>query len=471
MKKLSFLILVLFLAPSVFGEVILPKIIGNNMVLQSNARVRIWGQANRGELVAVTIRDQIKKAKADRSGHWEVTLDPLMITGKSEEMKISGSNVLELKNILVGEVWVCSGQSNMEFPLGKGVSWRTGVFDYEQEVAEAQYPELRLFIVKNKKSEVPLTDCEGEWKVCTPESAKDFSAVGYYFGRSLLLNLRKPVGLIQSAVGGTHAELWTKMEVMTNQSLYKEVFEEYDLNLKKFDEPGSKVAKPSKPACLWNGMIVPLLPFTIKGVIWYQGESNDGRAKAYRQVFNNLINSWRKEWKQGAFPFYFVQIAAHRDKTPALRNAQALTWNQVKNTGMVVAIDAGDSVNIHPRNKTIIGERLANWALAKDYGLKDRVYSGPVYKSSKKVGNSIQLSFYHTEGGLVAKDGGLREFMIAGKDHHFYPAIATIHQDKILVTSVQVPHPEFVRYAWSNYMHPNFYNGKGLPAAPFKTDK
>ena len=483
----------LFAAKIATAEITLPKIIGSNMVLQSDAPVRIWGQATKGEPVVVSIRNQIKKTKADDNGYWKVMLDPLRATGKPEEMKISGSNEIRLENILVGEVWVCSGQSNMEFPLGRGSSWRTGVHHYEQEVAEANYPEIRLFIVKTAKSDVPLNDCGGEWKMCTPESAKDFSAVGYYYGRYLFLHLHKPVGMVQSAVGGTHAELWTRTEVMAKNTLYDDVFQEYARNISKYNDylialkkwnektdggkdstlnlaAPSKVAQPSKPACLWNGMIEPLLPFTVKGVIWYQGESNDGRAIAYKQVFANMIASWRKEWGLGDFPFYFVQIAAHKDKTPLLRDSQTQVWQTVRNTGMVVAIDAGDSVNIHPRNKAIIGERLAFWALAKNYGFKDMAYSGPLYQSMKTLGNAIRLTFDHTDGGLVAKDGELRGFYVAGADKVFYPAKAIIRKNRVLVSAPNVSDPLAVRFAWSNFMHPDFYNGKGLPAVPFRTD-
>ncbi|MDP4292172.1 MAG: sialate O-acetylesterase, partial [Bacteroidota bacterium] len=388
----------------------------------------------------------------------------------------------------------CSGQSNMEFPLAKGLSWRTGVNDWEKEVSQANYPELRLFIVKINKSDAPLSDCEGEWKVCSPKEVGDFSAVGYYFGRYLNQQLHQPVGMVQTAVGGTHAELWTKMKVMEKDTLYNEVFEQYQKDLKPYEEykvalnqwnektgngkdstlkitAPRKIAQPSKPACLWNAMVEPLLPMTIKGVIWYQGESNDTRAYNYRFAFGNMINSWRREWKQGDFPFYFVQIAAHKDKTPLLRDSQTYVWKTVKNTGMAVATDSGDSVNIHPRNKTIIGERLAYWALAKDYGFGNVAFSGPVYRSMKVDGKSIQLSFDYAEKGLMAKGGALKEFEIAGSDKQYYPANAVIQGNKVIVSSPQVSKPVYVRFAWKNFMHPNLYNQQGLPAVPFQTEK
>ena len=476
-----------------FAQVTLPHIIGSNMVIQASKPIAIWGQAAAGEQVTVQFLNQAKKCVTDKSGAWKVVLDPIKASAKPLDMIIKGSNTIKLENILVGEVWVCSGQSNMEFPLAKGLSWRTGVNDWEKEVAEANYPELRLFIVKIKKSDTPLTDCEGEWVVCTPKNVGTFSAIGYYFGRYLTQQLHQPVGMVQTAVGGTRAELWTKMQVMEKDTLYKVVFDDYQKDLKKFDDykvaekqwndktnngkdtaikihAPVKVGQPSKPACLWNAMVEPLLPLTIKGAIWYQGESNEPQAYDYRFVFANMINSWRKEWKQGDFPFYFVQIAAHKDKTPLLRYSQTYVMNTVKNTGMAVATDSGDSLNIHPRNKTIIGERLAYWALAKDYGFKDVAFSGPVYKSMKIGSKTIQLSFDYAEKGLMAKGGDLKEFEIAGTDKQFYPANAKIQGNSVIVSSLQVSKPAYVRYAWKNFMHPNLYNQQGLPAVPFKTD-
>lgn len=487
------IILILFASDYAYATVSLSHIIGSNMVIQANKPVAVWGQAATGEQVTVRFESQIKKAVASNSGLWKVMLDPLKASIKSTVMTISGTNTIRLENILVGEVWVCSGQSNMEFPLGKGISWRTGVNDWEKEVAETSYPEIRLFIVKVRKADTPQSDCEGEWRVCSPKDVTSFSAIGYYFGRYLHKQLHQPVGMIQVAVGGTHAELWTKMKVMENDTLYNEVFEQYRNDLKKFDDylastklrsdktnnstdttlklPAPvKVAQPSKPACLWNAMVEPLLPLTIKGVIWYQGESNDSRAFNYRFVFANMINSWRKEWNQCDFPFYFVQIATHKDKTPLLRESQTYVWKTLKNTGMVVAIDAGDSVNIHPRNKSVIGKRLAYWALYRDYGFKNVAFSGPLYKSMKVDGKTIQLSFEYAEKGLIAKGAEVKEFEIAGSDKQYYPAKAIIQGNKINVSSLQVSKPVYVRFAWKNFMHPNLYNQQGLPAVPFRTD-
>jgi len=493
-KFLGFITLILLTVTHTYAQITLPHIIGSNMVIQANKPINIWGQASAGEQVSVQFINQTKKVITSNSGLWKVILDPIKASNKPIEMIIKGKNTIKLENILVGEVWVCSGQSNMEFSLAKGLSWKTGVDNWEKEVAEANVPELRLFMVKIKKSDTPLTDCEGEWVVCTPKNVGTFSAVGYYFGRYLTQQLHQPVGMVQTAVGGTRAELWTKMKVMESDTLYKVVFDQYQSDLKKYEAyavalkqwnektnngkdstvkiaPPVKVGQPSKPACLWNAMVEPLLPLTIKGAIWYQGESNEPQAYDYRFVFANMINSWRKEWKQGDFPFYFVQIAAHKDKTPLLRYSQTYVMNTVKNTGMAVATDVGDSLNIHPRNKTIIGERLAYWALAKDYGFKNVTFSGPVYKSMKINGKTIQLSFDFAEKGLMAKGGSLREFEIAGADKQFYPAEAFIKDNTVVVFAIPVVHPVYVRYAWKNFMHPNFYNQQGLPAVPFNTEK
>jgi sialate O-acetylesterase len=493
--KISGLItLLLLISFYSFADVTLPHIIGSNMVIQANKLINIWGQATAGEQVTVQFMNQTKKVTTNNSGQWKVVLDPIKASTKPTEMTISGKNTIKLENVLVGEVWICSGQSNMEFSLAKGLSWKTGVNDWEKEVSEANYPELRLFIVKIKKSDAPLTDCEGEWVVCTSKNVGTFSAVGYYFGRYLTQQLHQPVGMIETSVGGTRAELWTKMKVMENDTLYNIVFDQYKSDLKKFEAyslamkqwnektnngkdstlkiaPPVKVGQPSKPACLWNAMVEPLLPLTIKGAIWYQGESNEPQAYDYRFVFANMINSWRKEWKQGDFPFYYVQIAAHKDKTPLLRYSQTYVLKSVKNTGMAVATDVGDSLNIHPRNKTIIGERLAFWALAKDYGFKNVTFSGPVYKSMKINGKTIELSFNYAEKGLMVKGGDLKEFEIAGPDKQFYSANASIHGNNVIVSSPHVTKPVYARYAWKNFMHPNFYNQQGLPAVPFNTEK
>ena len=494
-NRLILIISFILIAINTKAIVKLPAVFSDNMVLQQQSSVPFWGSAAAGKTLKITTSwdKKVIETTVGTDGNWKAMV-PTPAYGGPFTIELNDGTSLLLHNVMIGEVWICSGQSNMEFSLAKGLSWKTGVDNWEKEVAEANVPELRLFMVKIKKSDTPLTDCEGEWVVCTPKNVGTFSAVGYYFGRYLTQQLHQPVGMVQTAVGGTRAELWTKMKVMESDTLYKVVFDQYQSDLKKYEAyavalkqwnektnngkdstvkiaPPVKVGQPSKPACLWNAMVEPLLPLTIKGAIWYQGESNEPQAYDYRFVFANMINSWRKEWKQGDFPFYFVQIAAHKDKTPLLRYSQTYVMNTVKNTGMAVATDVGDSLNIHPRNKTIIGERLAYWALAKDYGFKNVTFSGPVYKSMKINGKTIQLSFDFAEKGLMAKGGSLREFEIAGTDKQFYPAEAFIKDNTVVVFAIPVVHPVYVRYAWKNFMHPNFYNQQGLPAVPFNTEK
>jgi len=501
MKRILYTVVFLIitaLSCGIKADVKLPAILSDNMVLQQQTNVRIWGKANPSEKVDVipSWNNKDHRAQADANGNWMVEIKtPKALSNQS--LTVKGNNTIQINNILVGEVWLCSGQSNMDFPIAKSKGWRTGVINEEEEMRDADYPEIRLFHVTQKLSpEQELDDCEGQWVVCNSENLKDFSAVAFFFGRDLYKNLKTPIGLVQSTWGGTHAESWTKMSVMQNDIVYSELLkdyyskkESYPADLKKYEEDLTKyeaekakgneeIKAPKKPsgiyhnkalATLWNGMIHPLIPFTIKGVIWYQGESNSIRHQDYTYVFTNMINSWRKEWRQGDFPFYFVQIAPHYKQPPQIREAQLKTWQTVKNTGMVVITDVGDSTDIHPRYKQIPAERLAKWALAKDYG-KKITYSGPVYKSMKVNANQATLTFSYTDNGLIAKDGDLSGFVVAGNDRKFYPAMATIKDNKLIVYSPEVQNPVAVRFGWDKFFRVNLYNSVGLPATPFRTD-
>jgi sialate O-acetylesterase len=472
------IITIFFFSPIVKANIVLPSIFSSNMVLQQSSVVKMWGWADPGEVVEIIPgwNNAFVKTSANQNGSWMVDIKTPQ-SGKSYEITYKGKNTIVLTNVVLGEVWLCSGQSNMDFPIIKtSVSWQNGVLSYEEEVKHADYPGIRLFHVARHESDTVQKNCSGEWKVCIPENAGTFSAAAYYFGRYLHNKLNVPIGLIQSSVGGTHAELWTKREVLddtvynTFWKVYWEGLEKYTKHKESKDTSLKVVHKSYTPSCLWNGMISPLIPFKIQGVIWYQGEANDTRNDRYSRVFANLIDNWRKEWNQGDFPFYFVQIAPYKDRTPELREAQLQTWKSVSNTGMVVVTDAGDSTNIHPRNKQVVGERLALWALANDYGFKDIQYSGPIYKSMKIEKNSIRLMFDYADHGLESKDGALKEFTIAGQDKIFYPAEAVIDGATIVMHSKNVKNPIAVRYAWKNFMHPNLYNKDGLPASPFRTD-
>lgn len=504
---LSLHFIVLLFSNSLLADVKLPALFADQMVLQQQTKVALWGQADPGEAIEIygswNPEDTIK-LRADARGHWKARIataaagGPYMLTFK-------GHNTITLHDVLLGEVWLCSGQSNMHFPVApiENSGWATGVLNYEQEIVEADYPNIRMFTVARKVADEPQRELEGEkgWQRCTPATVGDFSAVAYFFARELHEKTGLPVGLINSSWGGTPAEGWTRKEVLEaaadfrpileryEQAVadYPQAFKAYQLELAQWqkeadaarergEKPGRAPREPmgpkhhKSPYKLYNAMIAPLIPYTIKGAIWYQGESNADRAYQYRKLFPAMINNWRTDWDH-QFPFYFAQIAPHRSQRPEIREAQLLTMLTVPKTGMAVLTDAGDSLDIHPRNKQVVGERLARWALAKDYGMETVVYSGPVYKSMELKGDTIQLTFDEVHGGLVAKDGPLREFTIAAADRQFIPAQAKISGDKVLVWSDKVKEPVAVRFAWKRIPDPNLYNTAGLPATPFRTDK
>ena len=468
-RQISYLFsILLFIACSVKtnATVKLPSIFSDNMVLQENTLVNVWGKASANELVTVTTSWNFKRyaTKADADGRWTLKIKTPR-AAKDQKITVRGENVIQINNILIGEVWLCSGQSNMEFQVSKAEGWRTGMLNETEEMKDAHYPEIRLFHVEHQLAhQGPVDDCVGHWVVCNPANLKDFSAVGFVFGRKLHKDLKVPVGLIQSTWGGTHAESWTKMDVMENNPLYADVLDKFALKNVKIEKNYCKV-----PSTLWNGMINPILTYTIKGTIWYQGESNSDRFEKYQDVFTNMIHSWRKEWGQQDMPFYFVQIAPQYKQPAGIREAQLKTWQSVKNTGMAVITDAGDSTDIHPRNKRVTGERLALWALAKSYG-KSCAYSGPLYKSMKKSGNKVILSFDYVEGGLNSKGEVLNGFFISGTDRRFYPAKAVIVNNKVEVSAPEVLDPVAVRYGWGYFFRANLFNNAGLPASPFRTD-
>jgi len=475
------------------------------MVLQAGGRASLWGWADPNEEIRVQVswRTVDWTIQADSAGQWIFQMTAPEVGGPYE-ITLSGKNTVTIKNILAGQVWVCSGQSNMQMAA-------RGAANAEQEIAAAKYPQIRLFTVERTVSEKPLDDCKGRWVECSPETVGDFSAAGYFFGRELHQQLRQPIGLIHSSWGGTPAEAWTSMTALQeNPNLepilmrYRQALAEYPKAAAKYKEdlvkwqeavkqakakgkpaprqPGEPMGPhhPHSPAGLFNAMIAPLTPCTIRGAIWYQGESNAGRAYQYRDLFPTMIKSWWDSWgprEQTDFPFLFVQLANFMavkdepgDSTWAeLREAQLMTL-ELPNTGMAVIDDIGEANNIHPKNKQDVGKRLALWALANTYD-RDVVYSGPLYKSMEKRGNQIALSFNHVAGGLVAKGGeALKGFAIAGADRKFVWAGAKIEGDRIVVSSEQVADPVAVRYAWADNPVCNFYNKAGLPASPFRTD-
>jgi sialate O-acetylesterase len=471
---MAVLFLLLFAGLSSRADIKLPAIISDNMVLQRDITAPIWGWAEPGEKVTVKASWQwlSTSTKTNANGQWMVKLSTPKAAGP-HRITIRGTNEIALDNVLVGEVWVCSGQSNMQWSVRQSDN-------ADAEIAAADFPQIRLFTVERKVAFEPQKDCTGQWLLCTPETIANFSAVAYFFGRELHKELNVPVGLIHTSWGGTPAEAWTKKAVLAADP---------DLAAMLGSIPPEGI-NPYSPAALYNAMIAPLIPYGIRGAIWYQGESNVGRASQYRKLFPAMIANWRDDWGQGDFPFYYVQIAPFKypgqtDTAAAqLREAQLMTLS-VPNTGMVVTTDIGNVDDIHPTNKQEVGRRLALWALAKTYGRKHVVYSGPIYRSMKVEKRAIshsgvpgiadyeavvRLFFDYVDGGLVARDEPLTGFVIAGPDRNFTEAKAVIDGDAINVSNENVKDPVAVRFGYSNTATPNLFNKAHLPASPFRTD-
>ena len=482
-------------SPALRAEVKPNSLFSDGVVLQRGVSVPVWGTANEGEKVTVSFQGQTVVTTA-RDGRWLVRLKRLKAGGPFT-LTISGDNSITINNVLVGEVWLCSGQSNMDFQLSRAANAK-------EAVAAAGDPELRLFTVPRSVMDTPQADAPGTWKESSPETAAGFSAVAYFFGRDLRRTLKVPVGLINSSVGGTPAEAWTSHAALEKDPALKAVLERYAESLKNYDPAAAAerrkqalarqkqaVAKAKaegkpapaapraqtdprtgtgRPSCLYNGMIAPLQPFAIAGAIWYQGEANAGRAAEYSQLFPAMIRNWREAWGQGNFPFLFVQIAPHERMTPEVREAQLLSWQKVPRSGMAVITDIGNETDIHPTQKEPVGGRLALAARAIAYGDKLE-YSGPVFSSLKVKGNRAVLSFKHTGSGLVAMNGELKGFAIAGADGNFTPATAKIEGKNVIVESPSVASPTAVRYGWAATPDVNLFNQEGLPATPFRTDR
>ncbi len=427
-------------AMPVAADVKLPAVLGSHMVLQRNVPLPIWGTADAGEEVAVDLAGNQAKTTADKNGKWQVTLKPMKADGQALKLTVSGKNTVTLEDILIGEVWVGSGQSNME--------WQLRSSDNAKEaITAANHPTIRLFHVPKVQTAAPATDVKAAWKVCTPETAPTFSGVLYFFGARLQKDLDVPIGLINSSWGGSPIEPWT------------------------ITENGS--------GRMYNGMIAPLLPLPIKGSIWYQGETNviQKNGMAYRGKMKDLIEGWRKVWNNEELSFYFVQIAPWDNtryadgELPKLWEAQAATL-KLPHTGMAVTTDLVPNLkDIHPRNKIDVGNRLALWALTKDYGKQGIVYSGPLFTKQEVEGNKIRLHFAHAESGLKASDEkALSHFQIAGEDGKFAAATATIDGKTVVVSADGVAKPTQVRFGWNRAATPNFFNAAGLPASPFQTN-
>ena len=468
------LALIASIAAVAFADIKLPAIIGDNMVLQEGEPAPIWGWVDPGTEVHVVFDGKTYKTKADEKGRFQVDLGPLATDKEPASLVIetTAGDRKELKNILVGDVWICSGQSNMNMSVARSANAK-------EEIAKATHPEIRLFKVAQEVADSPQKDCKGQWVVCSPETVGDKTAVGYFFGRELNRELKKPIGVLQTAWGGTPSEAWTSRKALEAKPNLKPLLDRWDKAVKKSPK---QAGSAHRPANLYNAMIAPLLPFAVKGAIWYQGESNVGRAVQYRTIFPTMIENWRDVWNKPGLPFGFVQIAPYQynrknpnpgrnvEKCAELWEAQLMTLKNLDNVGMAVTTDIGNLTDIHPKNKQDVGRRLALWARAKVYGDDDLVYSGPIYKSMKKEGNKIRLMFDHA-AGLKTSDGkALNEFTIAGADEKFVPAKATIDGEMIVVESDEVADPVAVRFGWHELAEPNLVNEAGLPASPFRTD-
>ena len=451
------------------ADVKLPKVISSHMVLQQKIPLPIWGTAEAGEEVTVSIGDNTASTKAGADGKWSVKLKE-MSAGGPHELIVKGKNELALTDVLIGEVWVASGQSNMEWSVAASAN-------SQEEIAAAKYPNIRLFHVKKTPAVTPQSEVvlDREWSECSPATIGNFSAVAYFFGRHIHKELSVPVGLINTSWGGTAIEPWTPIAGFESVESLKDIGEQAKAQQAK---PEGVAANHGAPTHLYNGMVHALVPFGIRGALWYQGESNRGQGVAYEQRMHALINGWRTVWNQGDFPFLFVQLAPYKygptdpqNLLPQIWEAQAKTL-AMKNTGMAVTTDITNLTDIHPKNKQDVGKRLALWALAKSYGKSDLVYSGPLYKSMKVEGNKVRIEFNQVGGGLKARDGKpLSWFTIAGKEGDFVEATATIEGNSVIVSNDKIAEPAAVRFGWDQLAEPNLMNAEGLPASPFRTSR
>ena len=466
-------VLIWLLSVPAFSKIVLPEIFSDHAVLQQQTEAPIWGKATPKKNVRLITSwdNQTYNVLADLNGDWKIKVKT-PAPGGPYTISISDGKELVLKDILIGEVWICSGQSNMEMPLA---GWGK-VLNYENEIASANYPNIRLLHIQKATSTKPLNDVKtvlNGWQACSPTTIPEFSSVGYFFGRELFMKLNIPIGLINTTWGGTIAEAWTSGESLELMPDFRD-----SVQVVKNENPAvpQNPDNPNRATLLYNAMIHPLVDYAFQGVIWYQGEANADRAYQYRDLFPLMIYDWRKNWNRD-FPFYFVQLAnfMKREAEPKeshwaeLREAQFRTL-RLKNTGMAVTIDIGDADDIHPKNKQEVGKRLAAIAEANTYNLPV-VFSGPLYENYSIEGNKIRIKFQHTENGLKTNDGkALTGFSIAGTDHKFVWATAVIDGNDIVVSSPDVEFPVAVRYGWANNPDCNLRNGANLPASPFRTD-
>ena len=493
-------------APLASADVTLPAMFSDHMVLQRGAEVPVWGRADAGEEVKVSLAGQTKTATAGGDGTWSVRLGALEAGGPLQ-LVVQGKNRIEVADVLVGEVWLRSGQSNMAMTVSRSK-------DFEQEQAAAEHPQIRMFTVARETAETPQEACKGEWQVCSPQTVGNFSATAYFFGRELHRRLNVPVGLINSSWGGTPVQAWTSLPVQQAEPKLAAMLdswkqqiagwdpdaarERYEKQLARWKKAaaGAKAEgkqpprrpqapvdprkSPHRPASLYNGMIAPLAPFALRGAIWYQGESNAGgpQANLYGLQLSTMIRHWRQLWQAGDFPFLWVQLPNYRavQQQPVETSGWVIVQEEMRktlavpNTGMAITIDIGEADDIHPKNKQEVGRRLALWALGTTYG-EPIVYSGPLYKSAKPEDGRIVVEFDHAGEGLKTRDGGpVKGFAIAGEDRSFVWADARIEGNRVIVSSAAVKQPVAVRYAWASNPVCNLVNSADLPASPLRSD-
>jgi len=481
------------------------SLISDNMVLQRNVSVPLWGTSVNSKTVTIEFNGQKKQATVV-DGRWMVKLDAMKESAIPLEMHIKNEKEeIVIHNILIGEVWLAGGQSNMSRQLGLRPPQKP-LTNWQTEAAQANYPLIREFsVAHNSNRLVPVTSIKSKWEVCDSQTVKSFSAVGYYFAKNIFLQLHIPVGIIHSSWGGSAIQQWISKETLASNPDFKFIVDDYEKAIVKYPSDSAFFAnhkdsllkkwvgdsalavqlkkpipnKPSAPSnpplsgnCggFYTTMIEPLIPYAMKGVIWYQGEANVSNPSLYRKLFPALIEEWRAKWSLGDFPFLFVQIAPFKTNTAELREAQLLTWQKVPNTAMVVTIDCGDTANIHPPYKNVVGERLSLAAIATVYHKRKLEYSGPVYHSYKIENDQIKLSFTHIGKGLLAKGEELNGFTITENGKDFIKAKAVIKKKNVIVSAEGINKPIAVRYAFFNNADGNLFNKEGLPATPFRTD-
>jgi sialate O-acetylesterase len=500
LRSCKYIVLYLTLITAFYAraDVKLAAIFSDHMVLQRNAKLPVWGFADPCEVVTVQLAGQTMTTVAKADGDWQVIFEPIN-SNEPLLMSVKGKNTIEIKDVLMGEVWICSGQSNMAVTVRE-------CYNVAEEMADSNYPQIRLYEVEHRVCPGPDRTLGGSWRSCTPDTALDITAVGFFFAREIYKQLKVPIGLVHTSWGGTPAEAWTDWNALkSNPKLnnliarFEKACEEYPKNQAAFDasmqdwQRKTEYAKQSgiepppqpfitpmgpthfqRPSGLYNGMVLSIAPFAMRGVLWYQGECNAGRPLEYADILPTMINSWRKVWNQGDFPFYIVQISSwsrlqdnpnELSGWPLVRYAQSRTAEILANCHLVVTVDIGDADTNHPKNKQDVGKRLAAAALAREYGCKDIPYKSPTYKSMTSENGQLRLRFDNTEGQLVSKLAG---FVIAGEDMVYHWADGKIEGDTVVLSSSKVTSPVAVRYAWANNPPCNLYNKAGFPADPFQ---